>query len=74
MLKTALARLKGKVTMVMVSQRPSLLALADHVYDVRQGDLVLRKSRSTNTKPRGRPRLKTWKDTPPARKQKALAS
>jgi len=74
MLKTALARLKGKVTMVMVSQRPSLLALADHVYDLRQGDLVLRKPRSTSTKPRGRPGSKTWKEAPPARKPKALAS
>jgi len=74
MLKTALARLKGKVTMVIVSQRPSLLALADHVYDLRQGDLDLRKSRWTKTKPRGRPRLKAWKEAPPANQEKALAS
>ena len=34
-LKHALEKLKGKATMVMVSHRPSILALADRIYDLR---------------------------------------
>jgi ABC-type bacteriocin/lantibiotic exporter with double-glycine peptidase domain len=39
-LKKALAALKGKATIIIVSHRPSLLQLADRRYDLREGRLV----------------------------------
>lgn len=39
-LKKALAALKGRATIIMVSHRPSLLQLADRRYDLRGGRLV----------------------------------
>jgi len=41
-LKDALQSLKGGATMILVSHRPSVLALADRVYDLSDGRLVLR--------------------------------
>lgn len=41
-LKQVLAGLKGKTTMVLVSHRPSLLALSDRIYDIKDGKLVER--------------------------------
>lgn len=41
-LKQVLATLKGKTTMVLVSHRPSLLALSDRIYDIKDGKLVER--------------------------------
>lgn len=43
-LKQALAGLKGRSTMVLVSHRPSLLALADRVYTIAGGRLVERRT------------------------------
>lgn len=40
MLKDLLERLKGRVTLVLVSQRPSLLELADAVYEIKDHGLV----------------------------------
>jgi len=40
MLKDLLERLKGRVTLVLVSQRPSLLELADDVYEIRNHTIV----------------------------------
>ena len=39
-LKEALASMKGQVTMILVSHRPSLLALADRVFHLQAGMLV----------------------------------
>lgn len=39
-LKHALEKLKGKATMVLVSHRPSILALADRIYDLRDRRLA----------------------------------
>ncbi len=39
-LKKALAALKGRATIIMVSHRPSLLQLADRRFDLREGRLV----------------------------------
>ena len=44
-LKEALARIKGGPTMVLISHRPSLLALADRTFDLCEGELVERESR-----------------------------
>ncbi|MBT4888571.1 MAG: ATP-binding cassette domain-containing protein [Rhodospirillales bacterium] len=41
MLKDLLIRLKGRVTMVLVTPRPSLLSLADIIYEIKDYDLVL---------------------------------
>jgi ATP-binding cassette subfamily C protein LapB len=41
-LKQVLAALKGKTTMVLVSHRPSVLALSDRVFDIVGGKLVER--------------------------------
>ncbi len=41
-LKQVLAKLKGKTTMVLVSHRPSILALSDRIYDIKYGKLVER--------------------------------
>lgn len=43
-LKQFLAGLKGKATMVLVSHRPSLLALSDRVFDIKGGRLVEREA------------------------------
>lgn len=40
MLKDLLERLKGRVTLILVSQRPSLLELADEVYEIEDHTLV----------------------------------
>lgn len=40
MLKDLLSRLKGRVTLVLVSQRPSMLELADDVYEIKDHGLV----------------------------------
>jgi len=42
LLRSALESLKGRKTVVLVSHRPSLLALADRIYDLRDGHLVRR--------------------------------
>jgi len=39
MLKTLLERLKGRVTMILVTPRPSLLTLADRIYDIEESSL-----------------------------------
>lgn len=39
-LKDALAEMKGEMTMILVSHRPSLLALADRIYVLENGRLV----------------------------------
>jgi ABC-type lipoprotein export system ATPase subunit len=49
-LKKALAALKGKVTIIMVSHRPSLLELADRRYKLSGGRLL-----PADETPRGRP-------------------
>ena len=36
----ALQRLRGKTTIVMATHRPSLLRLADKIYEIRNGKLV----------------------------------
>ena len=41
-LKDTLAAIKGGPTMILVSHRPSLLALADRIYDLDEGRLVQR--------------------------------
>ena len=41
-LRVWLERAKGKRTLVLVTPRPSLLKLADHIYDLKGGRLVLR--------------------------------
>ena len=41
-LRAALAELKGDSTMVLISHRPSLLALADRIFDLKDGKLVER--------------------------------
>jgi len=46
-LKQVLAALKGKATMILVSHRPSLLALSDRVFDIAGGKLVARASQAT---------------------------
>lgn len=43
-LKNLMAELKGKCTIVLVSFRPSLLKLADRIYDLKDGELKLSKS------------------------------
>lgn len=40
-LKVALASLRGKITVVLTSHRPSLLAEADRTYTIERGNLVL---------------------------------
>ncbi len=40
MLKDLLERLKGRVTLVLVTQRPSLLQLADEVYEIKDTTVV----------------------------------
>lgn len=40
MLKDLLGRLKGRVTLILVTQRPSLLELADDIYEIRDHTLV----------------------------------
>lgn len=42
MLKGVLERLKGRVTMVLVTPRPSILNLADRIYDIRERNLYPR--------------------------------
>jgi len=44
MLKALLERLKGRVTMVLVTPRPSILNLSDRIYDIVGSDVVLRGS------------------------------
>jgi len=39
MLRTAFEKLKGKVTVVIVSNRPSLLRLCDHIYELENGEI-----------------------------------
>ncbi len=39
MLRTAFEKLKGKVTVVVVSNRPSLLRLCDHIYELENGEI-----------------------------------
>jgi len=46
MLRGALEELKGNTTLVLVSHRPSLLQLADEIYEIKDGQLVHRASRA----------------------------
>jgi len=46
MLRGALEELKGNTTLVLVSHRPSLLQLADEIYEIQDGQLVHRASRA----------------------------
>ena len=46
MLRTVLAELKGRTTLVLVSHRPSLLQLADELYEIKDGILVHRAARA----------------------------
>lgn len=48
-LKHVLAALKGKTTMVLVSHRPSVLALSDRVFDIAGGKLVERAAKTAPT-------------------------
>ncbi len=40
MLRNLLERLKGRVTLILVTQRPSMLNLADRIYDIEEGGHV----------------------------------
>jgi ATP-binding cassette subfamily C protein LapB len=51
MLKSLLERLKGRVTLVLVTPRPSLLGLADRIFDIKDGTVREREQ--------ARPRLAT---------------
>jgi len=46
MLRTVLEQLKGRTTLILVSHRPSLLQLADTIYEIRDGVLVERTARA----------------------------
>jgi ATP-binding cassette, subfamily C, bacterial LapB len=39
MLRTAFEKLKGNITVVIVSNRPSLLRLCDHIYELENGEI-----------------------------------
>lgn len=54
-LKHALGKLKGKATMVLVSHRPSILALADRIYDLRDCRLAPHVPRLTGPAPAAAP-------------------
>ncbi len=41
-LRTLLERLKGRVTLVLVTPRPSMLSLADRIFDITDGKLIER--------------------------------
>ncbi|MEO5335515.1 MAG: peptidase domain-containing ABC transporter [Magnetospirillum sp. WYHS-4] len=55
MLRNLLEQLKGRVTLVLVSCRPSLLKLADQVYDLQAGVLVPRVPQEPPAAPVGGP-------------------
>ncbi len=55
-LKQFLASLKGKTTMVLVSHRPSLLALSDRVFDIKGGRLVERETGAPLTSAKSEPK------------------
>ncbi len=40
MLREAFLKLKGKVTIVLVSHRPSLLRICDHIYELEKGKII----------------------------------
>lgn len=61
-LRAALERLRGKVTMVLVTLRPSLLKLADRRFELVKGHLLERQDPSVN----GLPRHQSAGSTPPA--------
>ena len=42
MLRGLLERLRGRVTLVLVTPRPSMLNLADRIYDIVDADLIER--------------------------------
>ena len=50
-LKEALARLKGGPTLIIISHRPSLVALADRRYDLTEGRLVPREAEEAQGPP-----------------------
>ncbi len=50
-LKETLSAIKGGPTMILVSHRPSLLALADRVYDLVEGRLVQRQAEDKTAPP-----------------------
>ena len=58
-LKQVLAGLKGKCTMVLVSHRPSLLALSDRIYDIQDGKLVERDQAAPATASSAKPEAPT---------------
>ncbi|MGI9423404.1 MAG: peptidase domain-containing ABC transporter [Hyphomicrobiaceae bacterium] len=39
-LRDGLAKLKGRMTQILISNRPSFLAIADHVFELRDGQLL----------------------------------
>lgn len=51
-LRVWLERAKGKRTLIIVTPRPSLLKLADRIYDLKDGALVLRPPRGEQDAPR----------------------
>ncbi len=59
-LKHALEKLKGKATMVLVSHRPSILALADRIYDLRDCRLAPHIPRLTGPAPATAASATTW--------------
>lgn len=75
-LKDALASLKGGPSMIMVSHRPSYLALADRIFELSDGQLVEREPQS-ESKPEARPESRpeaTEAAPPAAAAQQPLAS
>jgi ATP-binding cassette subfamily C protein LapB len=46
MLRGVLEEMKGRTTLVLVSHRPSLLQLADELYEIKDGQLIQRVARS----------------------------
>ena len=51
LLTQLLGHLKGKVTLILITYRPSLIALADKVYKVSDGRLVEEQSRPLQRAP-----------------------
>lgn len=62
-LKQALEALKGETTMVLVSHRPSILALADRVYDLRDCRLVPHIPELEGPAPRAAKAVEAWPGT-----------
>ncbi|MBF0215100.1 MAG: ATP-binding cassette domain-containing protein [Magnetococcales bacterium] len=54
-LKTVLESMHGKVTLIMVTHRPSLERLADRVYEIKDGSLVLKPPKAPFVPPSASP-------------------